>query len=156
MAKRSNLVLKFDDRELMRRLKKVDVAVRQRAASKGLKAGAEHLIGAIKVNIAEIPLVDEGNLMNSVTEDELHLGKTSWIDFGPHTVYAAIHEFGGVILPTNSPYLVFEGKDGKLVFTKSVTMPARPYIRPAVDTEGDEALRILGKTLGSEIEGAFS
>lgn len=153
--KKNGLRLVFDDKELLRRLKRVETATRRDAASKGLKAGANHLIGAIKVNIAEQPLVDSSDLMNSVTEDEIYLGDKSWITFGPHKIYAAIHEFGGVILPTNGPYLVFEGKDGKLVFTKSVTMPARPYIRPAVDTEGDEAIRIMGNTIGKVIDGAY-
>lgn len=153
--RKSKLVLKFDDRDLLRRLKKMDAAVGRQAAAKALRAGAQHLMGVIKVNIAEKPLLDIGNLRDSVVEDELHTGSTSWITFGPHTVYAAIHEFGGIILPTNGPFLVFKGKDGKLVFTRSVTMPARPYIRPAIDSDGDEALEILGETLGREIDEAY-
>lgn len=153
--KKSKLSLKFDDKDLLRRLKKVDAAVGRQAAAKALRAGSHHLMGVIKKNIAEKPLVDSGDLMSSVTEDELRTGSTSWTTFGPHKIYAAIHEFGGVIFPTNGPYLVFKGKDGNLVFTKSVTIPARPYIRPAIDTDGDKALEILGETLGREIDGAF-
>ncbi len=47
-------------------------------------------------------------------------------------IYAKIHEFGGVITPRHGPFLVFE-IDGKLIRTKKVTIPARPYLRPAVD-----------------------
>lgn len=147
MAK-SPLKLTFNDKDLKRRLAKVDTAVKNEATSKGLRAGSNYLIAQIKVNITDVGLIDSGDLLNSVTEDDLHTGTKAYVEFGPHKVYAAIHEFGGVILPTKGPYLWFIGKDGKLVRTKSVTMPARPYIRPALDEHGDEALKLVGETIG--------
>jgi HK97 gp10 family phage protein len=48
---------------------------------------------------------------------------------------AKIHEFGGVIKAKNKPYLVFTTEDGEWHTVKSVTMPARPYLRPAFDSE---------------------
>lgn len=155
MAK-SPLKITFDDRDIKRRLKKVEVSVKTDAASKGLRAGSNYLISQIKANIVERDLIDSGDLLGSVVEDELHIADKSWVTFGPHKIYAAIHEFGGVILPTNGPYLVFMGKDGKLVFTKSVTMPARPYIRPALDEHGDEALKLVGDTIGQILDGSWS
>lgn len=47
--------------------------------------------------------------------------------------YALIHELGGVITPKQAKVLVFE-IDGRKVFARSVTIPARPYLRPAADT----------------------
>ena len=46
-------------------------------------------------------------------------------------VYAEIQEFGGVINAKNHPYLVFK-YNGQWVKKKSVTLPARPYVRPAI------------------------
>lgn len=155
MAKNS-LKLTWDDRDLKRRLAKVEAAVKTEAVSKGLRAGSNFLIGHIKTNITSINLIDTGDLLNSVTEDELHTGSKAYVTFGPHKIYAAIHEFGGVILPTKGPYLVFKGKDGKMVFTKSVTMPARPYIRPAMDNQGDEALKLMGSTIGDILDSKWS
>lgn len=43
--------------------------------------------------------------------------------------YAAIHEFGGTILPKNGPFLVFMGRDGHLVKVRKVTIPARMGFR---------------------------
>lgn len=46
--------------------------------------------------------------------------------------YALIHELGGVITPVVAKLLAFE-INGKLVFAKSVTIPAQPYLRPSAD-----------------------
>jgi len=46
--------------------------------------------------------------------------------------YALIHELGGRIVPRNAPALMFE-VDGQFVRTQQVTIPARPYLRPAAD-----------------------
>ena len=148
--------LTFTDKDLMRRLNKVEKSIRSDAA-KGLRAAQNYLIANIKTYYIDNSglHVDTGNLINSITEDEIQLGKTSWITFGPHAVYAAIHEFGGVIRATHAPYLVFM-IDGNLIRTKSVTIPARPYIRPVIDRDGDEALALLGKTIGSIINGEWS
>ncbi len=48
--------------------------------------------------------------------------------------YALIHELGGVIKPVKAKALSFE-IDGEFVTVKQVTMPARPYLRPAGDAE---------------------
>ena len=46
----------------------------------------------------------------------------------PGVVYAAIHEYGGVIVPKRAKWLAFRLEDGTFVRTKRVTMPARRYI----------------------------
>lgn len=43
-------------------------------------------------------------------------------------IYAAIHQFGGVIRPKNKPYLTFKLPDGSFRRVKQVTIPARPFI----------------------------
>lgn len=48
--------------------------------------------------------------------------------------YALIHELGGVIVPKNAAALAIPQEGGGVVFVKSVTIPARPYLRPAADT----------------------
>ncbi len=58
------------------------------------------------------------------------------VEVGTSKVYAAIHQFGGVIKPKKGKFLVFE-IGGKKIFAKSVTMPARPFlgISPANEKE---------------------
>lgn len=47
--------------------------------------------------------------------------------------YALIHELGGVIRPVNAKALAIPQGDGSVRLVKSVTIPARPYLRPAAD-----------------------
>ena len=70
---------------------------------------------------------------------------------GTDVIYAAIHEFGGVITPKKAKALAFE-IGGELIFAKSVHIPARPYLRPAFDTNLEKAkseiAAVLTKLLG--------
>lgn len=45
------------------------------------------------------------------------------VEVGSNLVYAAVHQFGGTIKPTNGKLLHFRGH-----VAKSVTIPARPYL----------------------------
>lgn len=47
--------------------------------------------------------------------------------------YALIHELGGVIVPKKAKALAIPQPDGSVRFVKKVTIPARPYLRPAAD-----------------------
>ncbi|MEO1490363.1 MAG: phage morphogenesis protein [Pseudomonadota bacterium] len=55
--------------------------------------------------------------------------------------YALIHERGGVITPTQAQALAIPQPDGSVRFVKSVTIPARPYLRPAADAHYPELAR---------------
>lgn len=44
--------------------------------------------------------------------------------------YADVHEFGATIKPKTAKLLSWLGIDGKRIFAKSVTIPARPFMRP--------------------------
>lgn len=47
--------------------------------------------------------------------------------------YARIHEEGGEIVPVKAQALHFRLPDGTFATVKKVTIPARPYLRPAAD-----------------------
>jgi len=49
--------------------------------------------------------------------------------------YALIHELGGTIQAVNAKALAIPMPDGEMAFVKSVTIPARPYLRPAADAQ---------------------
>ena len=68
--------------------------------------------------------------------------------------YARIHEFGGVIKPKNGKYLVFE-INGQKVFAKSVTMPARPYLRPALHDNRDAVRKEVQDALFASLLGSL-
>lgn len=68
-------------------------------------------------------------------------------------LYARIHELGGVIRPVNAKALAIPQPDGGVVFVQSVTIPARPYLRPAADREypklGRRIQRAFDRNLGA-------
>ncbi len=78
-------------------------------------------------------LTQDGHLGDSI-------GKSSGHDFakwGVNRVYAAIHQFGGTIKPKRAKTLRFKLANGEFISTKSVTMPARPYLGISAGDEAD-------------------
>ncbi len=79
---------------------------------------------------------DQGRLHNSINIAELARVDGSGVvgTWGSKGVnYARIHELGGVIVPVRAKALAIPQPDGSVRFVKSVTIPARPYLRPAAD-----------------------
>jgi len=75
----------------------------------------------------------KGFLASHTTYEVVKRGMMSVARVGNQgVVYAAIHEFGGTIRPKRAKRLVFEVEPGQLVFAESVTIPARPTLRPAM------------------------
>lgn len=82
-----------------------------------------------------------GHLTNALAQGIRIEGETVLVGaFG--VVYAAIHEFGGIITPRRAEYLHFV-IDGRHIKTKLVHIPARPYLRPAVDEHQSEILQAV-------------
>lgn len=50
-------------------------------------------------------------------------------------IYAGVHQFGATITPKNAKFLSWVTGDGKRVFVKKVTIPARPFF--PVDRSGN-------------------
>lgn len=70
--------------------------------------------------------------------------------FGSEVEYAGIHEFGGVINAKNAKYLRFKTFDGSWHSVKSVTIPARPYLKPAAEKEQPRIAEMLAKRFAQE------
>lgn len=101
--------------------------------------------------------VRSGTLLNSIgASKKVYEDSNGNIvgEIGPQGVpYAAIHEFGGVtkphrITPRGAKVLAFQ-MNGKDTFAKYVnhpgsTIPARPYLRPALAAKQDEILKTFG------------
>jgi len=73
------------------------------------------------------------NFSNTITHKILQL-PPSRVEgsVGTNAVQARIHEVGGVIKAKYSPFLIFKTDDGLWRRVKEVTMPARPYLLPAI------------------------
>lgn len=116
-------------------LNKLSAAARSDVVLDALEAGGYVIAAHAQENARNVlnrhPM---GNLTNNIgvrREGKFILAGV----FG--VVYAKVHEFGGVIVPRNKPYLVFQ-VDGEWRMTKSVHIPARPYMRPALDNHMPE------------------
>jgi hypothetical protein len=79
------------------------------------------------------PAYVTGTLDRSVTTQPGNLGGPVATAFvAPHTIYARAQELGAFITPKHFRYLRFP-YGGTIHFRKSVTLPARPYMRPTTE-----------------------
>lgn len=69
-------------------------------------------------------LILDRHLLDSVAHDS----GSDFAQVSVNRVYAAIHQFGGVIKAKNGKGLRFQLANGDFVMRKSVTLPARPYM----------------------------
>jgi phage gpG-like protein len=124
-----------------------------------------------------------GRLKRSLTPGKpFPTGTWSWaIHVGTNVIYAAIHEFGGVIVPRvakmlaipigdlqGSPrrhdlhiartkggawLLIDQAGKAQYVLKQSVTIPARPYLRPALREKQRVAAGIILKSIFGALRG---
>jgi HK97 gp10 family phage protein len=88
-----------------------------------------------------------GTLKRSLTHETIEKSPdAAYVAVGTNLEYAAVQEFGGTI-KSKSGYLVFQTEDGQWHSVPSVSVPARPYLRPALDENRgrivDEVKRVL-------------
>ena len=91
-------------------------------------------------------LSDTGRLRASITSE----AGADWVRIGTNVIYAAIHQEGGTLTPTQpGGRLVFPIGDG-WVSVGAVTLPARPFLGLDAEDEG-EILAIVGDYLDVEV-----
>ena len=62
---------------------------------------------------------------------------------GTNVVYGPIHEYGGEILPVRSKWLRFQTPDGQWHTVAKVRIPARPWLRPALEKMRAAVIQII-------------
>lgn len=72
-----------------------------------------------------------GQLRNSIRSESRITGSGAEAEVAPHTIYARIQEFGGVVRPVRAQVLHWVDDAGQDHFAKSVTITEHPYMRPA-------------------------
>lgn len=103
---------------------------------------------------------DTGRLKRSLTRGEpFQSGAGRWaIDVGTNVIYAAAQEFGytGVITEKQRWFFWYKYLETgnemwlRLRFSYSYTIPAHPYLRPALDESKDEIRRlVLASVIGA-------
>lgn len=90
--------------------------------------------------------VRTGNLINSLQYKLTDRKDGIDIEAGSYNVkYAAIHEYGGVIRARRAQYLKFFIPGVGWRMAKQVTIPARPYIRPAFADSREYIMNLIRK-----------
>jgi len=138
------------------------------------RVGGLVILNAARDNIKKQGLIRTRTLSRSLHDEISMQGKDVAVDeIGTDLEYGAIHEFGGTIRPKNAKYLAIpvgsykdsprkhpglklrKTRNGNLVLVSpsgqvqyvlksSVEIPARPYLRPAIDEHGEEAVQEMG------------
>lgn len=94
-------------------------------------------------------LTKDGHLSGSISSRS---GK-DYAEWGVNRIYAAIHQFGGVIKAKTAGALKFKLPGGGFAVVKAVRMPARPYLGVNEDDRQD-MLDIFQRHIGSVSDGA--
>ena len=117
--------------------------------------GAEVMAEAVRDNILAQELVDSGDLYDSI---EAYIINQYAAGVKTDLVYAAVHEFGLENQPITEKqrrffWAMFASTNDDmwkaLALSQTYTIPARPYMRPAIDENKDEALDAVMRKAGS-------
>lgn len=119
---------------------------------KALEAGGRVVERAAKENIKKHDLIKTRELSNSIGTIPID-GPEPTVIVGTDKIYAAVHEFGATITPKRAKYLQWEDEQGNWHRAKQVTIPARPYLRPAFDLNKDLILEEIQIALRAQVFG---
>lgn len=141
------------DKELHRLFVKMTDPDRNGLLLDTVEAGGRVVEAYAKVNTNNV-FSDKslGNLSASITVEKEYISGGAEATIGPTVVYGRIHELGGTILPVFAKMLHWIDDNGKDVFAKVVHMPARPYLRPAMDDHITEIVKAMERALEKGIK----
>lgn len=120
-----------------------------------IEAGGQALAGEQKRLIRlKLSKNSKGKLEGSISVMHVAPGRVEVGVPANTVIYALAHEYGVTIVPKKKKALHFV-VDGVEVFAKSVTLPARSYVRASVPRGGKTAVRAMIPLLNKEIRQAI-
>lgn len=135
-------------------LSNLEKHVRGKVIAKAAMAGGFAIEAYAKINVEKTFKPGTGNLANSIiTTLEKSSDAEAKVSVGPTIIYGRIQELGGVIKPVTAKRLHWVDEKGQHHTALAVTLPARPYLRPAVDEHEDKIIKAVSENLRIEIEG---
>lgn len=137
--------------ELVRNLSKISKAVATGIAEDAVTEGAAVVQYNAQLNATHVfSNKQTGALRNSIAYETKQTGTGAEAEIGPSVIYARIQEYGGTIRPVHAQALhwVMDGQD---YFAKQVTLPARPYLRPAAEDHITEISQVMKETIADGI-----
>lgn len=137
-------------------LKRLDKTARGTALKRSAMAGGFVIEAQAKINVNDRFKPGTTNLAGSIFTEAVKADDLSVeVAVGPSVVYGRIQELGGTVKPVFKKYLHWVDEDGQHHQAKEVTLPARPYLRPAIDENGDKIVKAISENLRIEIENAL-
>jgi phage gpG-like protein len=140
--------------EFQSAMKRMGAAARGEALLDTVESGARVIETYAKINV-EKTFSDKqtGGLAGSIAVNLKGGGNKAEAEIGPTKIYGRIQELGGTIVPVSAKMLSWM-QDGVRIFANVVHLPARPYLRPAVDEHIDDIRQAMANTLMRKISEA--
>lgn len=138
-------------------MKRIAKLVPQGEVADSLQAGAWEIVDEARHNVWAQTLVETLELHDSILPKKINQFR---VDIEVGAIHGAVHEFGLENQPiTERQRRFFWAKWAQerdpmwkaLALSATYTIPARPYLRPAVDTKKRAAARITASSLGGKI-----
>lgn len=142
--------------EFAEALKRLDKTARGKALKRSAMAGGYVIEAQAKINANTTFKASTSNLAGSIFTDTISESDMEVeVAVGPSVVYGRIQELGGTVKPVSAKLLHWVNEQGEHRTAKEVTLPARPYLRPAIDENGDKIVKAISENLRIEIEAAL-
>ena len=109
--------------------------IAQKSVDEAVRTASMRVVREAKINVRQVLNTtgkSKGRLVGSITTADVP-GEPLARAIGTDVIYARIHEYGGTITPVHANKLAIPLDDGGVAFVDSVTIPPRPYLRPALD-----------------------
>ncbi len=140
--------------ELERKLRTISADLQGQTALNAVAAGGSAVEENAKINIQNVFSKKQhfgGGLAGSITVETGIDGGGAYAVIAPHKVYARIQEFGGTISAKPGGMLKFQ-IDGQWFQKKQVTLPARPYLAPAMNEHQGEIFSAMREEIERGIQ----
>ena len=144
-------------KDLERILARIAKMIDSDALTEAMMDGAGDVANQARKNADAQGLRDTGDLIDSIQPVKV---KQNQVDVQVGVIYGATHEFGytGVVTEKQRAFFWYQymktGEDmwKALALSDTYTIPARPYLRPAIDSQKLVGVKLLARTLYHKIE----
>jgi phage gpG-like protein len=140
--------------ELEKKLNTMSSQISGDVALRAVNTGAAIIETKTKLQMDKVLHRRTGMLINSVSFSGQKVGKGAVATIRVGQVYGKIHEYGGTIVPIRARMLHWVNEKGEDVFARKVTIPARPYMRPAIAESEDQVFDAMGRVIDSALKGS--
>ena len=142
-------------KDLSANLKAIAAVVRGDELADSLALGAQEIVWEAQKNAMAQGLHESGDLHDSIHTRKINQYTVN-VEVG--VAYGAVHEYGYTGIVTDKQRRFFWAKFVEtnddmwkaLALSATYTIPARPYLRPAIDTQKRAAVLTIGQSLGGK------